>query len=142
MLFEYMLNDPVLPNSAKALLSHLHTPFLKIAIIDRRLLVDSRHPARRLLDEMVEAGSLWVDETSPARGIFPIMQQIVDRVLQEFTDDVMLFEELVESFKQAMQEQQRRADTMEHRTQEAARGREAGCTYLGSLNWPPAALAM
>ena len=124
MLFEYMLNDPVLPNSAKALLSHLHTPFLKIAIIDRRLLVDSRHPARRLLDEMVEAGSLWVDETSPTRGIFPIMQQTVDRVLQEFTDDVKLFEELLESFKLALEEQQRRADTMEHRTQEAARGRE------------------
>ncbi len=124
MLFEYMLNDPVLPNAAKALLSHLHTPYLKVALIDRRLLVDSRHPARHLLDEMVEAGSLWVDETSPTRGIFPLMQQTVDRVLQEFTDDIGLFEELVESFKEGMQEQQRRADTVEHRTQEAARGRE------------------
>lgn len=124
MLFEYMLNDPVLPDAAKALLSHLHTPYLKVALIDRRLLVDSRHPARRLLDEMVEAGSLWVEENSPTRGIFPIMQQTVDRVLQEFTNDVGLFEELVESFKQAMQEQQRRTDTTEQRTQEAARGRE------------------
>ena len=124
MLFEYMLNDPVLPNAAKALLSHLHTPYLKVALIDRRLLVDSRHPARHLFDEMVEAGSLWVDETNPTRGIFPLMQQTVDRVLQEFTDDISLFEELVESFTEGMQEQQRRADTLEHRTQEAARGRE------------------
>ena len=124
MLFEYMLNDPVLPDAIKALLSHLHTPYLKVALIDRRLLVDSGHPARRLLDEMVEAGSLWVDETGATRWIFPLMQQTVDRVLQEFTDDVGLFEELLESFKAAMQEQERRADILEQRTQEAARGRE------------------
>ena len=124
MLFEYMLNDPVLPNVAKALLSHLHTPYLKVALIDRRLLVDSRHPARRLLDHMVEAGSLWVEEGNPAKGMFPAMQEIVDRVLQEFSDDVRLFDELLESFDQKMREQQRRSDTMEQRTQEAARGRE------------------
>jgi len=124
MLFEYMLNDPVLPNVAKALLSHLHTPYLKVALIDRRLLVDSRHPARRLLDQMVEAGSLWVEEGNPARGMFPAMQQIVDRVLQEFTEDVGLFDELLRFFDEKMGEQQRRSDTMEQRTQEAARGRE------------------
>ncbi len=124
MLFEYMLNDPVLPNVAKALLSHLHTPYLKVALIDRRLLVDSRHPARRLLDQMVEAGSQWVEEGNPSRGMFPVMQQIVDRVLQEFTDNTGLFDELLRFFDEKMREQQRRSDTMEQRTQEAARGRE------------------
>jgi Protein of unknown function (DUF1631) len=124
MLFEYMLNDPVLPNVAKALLSHLHTPYLKVALIDRRLLVDSRHPARQLLDQMVEAGSLWVEEGNPSRGMFPVMQQVVDRVLQEFTDNVALFDELLAHFEEKMREQQRRSDTTEQRTQEAARGRE------------------
>ncbi len=124
MLFEYMLNDPVLPNVAKALLSHLHTPYLKVALIDRRLLVDSRHPARRLLDQMVEAGSQWVEEGNPSRGMFPVMQQVVDRVLQEFTDDVGLFDELLAHFEEKLREQQRRSDSTEQRTQEAARGRE------------------
>jgi hypothetical protein len=124
MLFEYMLNDPVLPNAAKALLSHLHTPYLKVALIDRRLLEDNGHPARRLLDEMVEAGSLLIDETSPAKGIFPVMQQTVDRVLQEFTDDVGVFEELLKNFRQAAQDQLRRTNTVEQRSQAAARGRE------------------
>jgi len=124
MLFEYMLNDPVLPNVAKALLSHLHTPYLKVALIDRRLLVDSRHPARRLLDQMVEAGSQWVEEGNPSRGMFPALQQIVDRVLQEFSDDVGLFDDLLHFFDEKMRDQQRRSDTMEQRTQEAVRGRE------------------
>ena len=124
MLFEYMLNDPVLPNVAKALLSHLHTPYLKVALIDRRLLVDSRHPARRLLDQMVEAGSQWVEEGNPSRGMFPALQQIVDRVLQEFSDDVGLFDDLLHFFDEKLRDQQRRSDTMEQRTQEAVRGRE------------------
>jgi hypothetical protein len=124
MLFEYMLNDPVLPDSAKALLSHLHTPYLKVGLMDRSLLVDSSHPARRLLDSMVDAGSLWVDDNNPARGIFPIMQQTVDRVLKEFANDVGLFDELVRNFGQAMQEQRRLTDATEQSTQDAARGRE------------------
>ena len=124
MLFEYMLNDPVLPNIAKALLSHLHTPYLKVALIDQRLLVDTKHPARRLLDNLVEAGSLWIDEAHPERGIFPTMQQVVDRVLQDFSNDISLFEELLKSFEAEMAEQQRRTTTIEQRTQEAARGRE------------------
>lgn len=124
MLFEYMLNEPLLPNLAKALLSHLHTPCLKVALIDRRLLVDPQHPSRRLLDQLVEAGSLWVDESNPLRGIFPAMQQVVDRVLREFSVDVSLFEELLQDFEQAMAEHRRRADTMEQRARETARGRE------------------
>jgi hypothetical protein len=52
------------------------------------------------------------------------MQEIVGRVLQEFSDNVALFEELLASFEQSMEEHQRKADTMEQRTQEAARGRE------------------
>jgi len=124
MLFEYMLNDPVLPNAAKALLSHLHTPYLKLALIDRRVLEESGHPARRLLDEMVEAGSLLIDEKNLTRGIFPTMQQTVDRVLQEFTDGVGLFEELLTEFRKAVEEHQIRTDTVEQRAQAAARGRE------------------
>jgi hypothetical protein len=124
MIFEFMLNDPVLPNLAKALLSHLHTPYLKVALIDRRLLVDARYPARRLLDQMVEAGSLWVDESDPQRGIFPALQAIVERVIEEFSEDVTLFEELLDLFERSMKEQQRKTDTIEQRTQNTAAGKE------------------
>lgn len=124
MLFEYMLNDPQLPNIAKALLSHLHTPYLKVAMIDQGLLTNTEHPARMLLDSMVEAGSLWVDERNPARGIYPAMETCVNRVLKDFRDDVKLFDELLAQFNKSCDDQRRRSDNMEQRTQEAARGRE------------------
>jgi len=93
-------------------------------LIDERLLVDAQHPSRRLLDNLVESGSLWIDEAHPDRGIFPAMQRTVDRVIQDFKNDISLFDELLEAFQTDMNEQQRRTNTTEQRTQEAARGRE------------------
>ncbi len=124
MLFEYMLNDPVLPPVAKALISHLHTPYLKVAIIDRKLLTDSNHDARQLLDSLVEAGSHWIDERNLKRGIYPDMQNVVDRVLKEFSDDVGLFSALLSTFKKRMDEFRRKSDILEKRAQDSLKGRE------------------
>jgi hypothetical protein len=124
MLFEYMLNDPVLPPVAKALISHLHTPYLKVAIIDRKLLTDSSHDARQLLDSLVEAGSHWIDERNLKRGIYPDMQNVIDRVLKEFSDDVSLFSTLLAAFKKRMDEFRRKSDILEKRAQDSLKGRE------------------
>jgi hypothetical protein len=124
MLFEYMLNDPVLPNVAKALLSHLHTPYLKVALIDRRLLVDSRHPARRAARPDGRGGQSVGGGGQPGPRHVP--RHAADR--RPGAPGVHrqrgLFDELVAFFDEKMREQQRRSDTMEQRTQEAARGRE------------------
>lgn len=124
MLFEYMLNDPVLPPVAKALISHLHTPYLKVAIIDRKLLTDSNHDARQLLDALVEAGSHWIDERNLKRGIYPDMQNVIDRVLKEFSDNVGLFSNLLATFKKRMDEFRRKSDILEKRAQDSLKGRE------------------
>ncbi len=124
MLFEYMLNDPVLPPVAKALISHLHTPYLKVAIIDRRLLTDSDHHARQLLDSLVEAGSHWIDEHNLKRGIYPDMQNVVDRVLKEFSDNLELFVNLLNMFRKKMDEFRRKSDILEKRAQDSIKGKE------------------
>jgi len=66
ILFEYILTDENLPDSVKAILSHLHTPFLKLAFIDTNFFEKPEHPARLLLDSLAEAGTNWVgdDDTS------------------------------------------------------------------------------
>jgi len=124
MLFEYMLNDPILPNVAKALISYLHTPYLKATIIDRTMLTNTQHVARRLLDNLVEAGSHWVDESNLKRGIYPEMQIVVDRILKEFNEDLSLYDELFTSFREKMQHFRQKSDTLEKRAKEAAMGRE------------------
>jgi hypothetical protein len=122
MLFEYMLQDEALPNVVKALLSRLHTPFLKVAIIDRQLFTEKHHPGRRLLDVMAEAGTRWVTEDDLERGIFPCMTKIVERILSDFKDDLSLFDELLDDFTAHLREIEQKAQIIERRTIEAANG--------------------
>ena len=124
MLFEMILDDKLLPDSVKALLSHLHTPFLKIALLDRKFFVRARHPARRLLNAMSEAGSLCRDEDRLSLGIVTQMRDIVNRVLAEFNEDTELFSELVEEFNQFMKSYQQRSMLSEKRAIETAQGQE------------------
>lgn len=122
MLFEFMLQDEELPNVVKALLSRLHTPFLKVAIIDRQLFTEKHHPGRRLLDVMADAGTRWVTEDDLERGVFPCMRSIVERILRDFKDDLSLFDELLDDFTAHLREIEQKAQVIERRTVEAADG--------------------
>ena len=124
LLFEYMLKDDSLPNIVKALLSRLHTPLLKAAVIDKSFFTRSQHPARKLLNDMTAAGISWVDDNNVERGIFPKMGQIVDQVLNDFDEDVEIFEELVTDFGKTVAELEQRSSLVEKRTNEAANGQE------------------
>lgn len=124
MLFEHVLNEEDLPNIAKALISHLHTPFLKVAILDHHFLIDSRHIARRLLNLMVESGLKWIDENDLRRGIYYQMQEGVNRILTEFKDDITIFNTVFDTLTGQVEELSQKAKIVETRAQEAARGRE------------------
>ncbi|MCB1903856.1 MAG: DUF1631 domain-containing protein [Gammaproteobacteria bacterium] len=124
MLFEHVLNEEDLPNIAKALISHLHTPYLKVAILDHHFLIDSRHIARQLLNLMVESGLQWIDENDLRRGIYYPMQEGVNRILAEFKKDVDIFIEVFEALTKQIEELSQKAKIVETRAQEAAKGRE------------------
>ncbi len=124
MLFEFMLKEEHVPNIVKALLSRLHTPLLKVAIIDRQFFTRNKHPARRLLNDMTAAGIRWVNEQHLESGIFPKMKDIVDRVLLDFDENVAVFEDFVEEFDKAVEDLKRRSKVIEKRTTAAADGQE------------------
>lgn len=124
MLFEYMLKEEQLPSVVKALLSRLHTPMLKVAILDRRFFTQSRHPARRLLNDMISAGIRWVNETNLETGVFPKMREIIDSLLMDFEEDVAIFERFHEEFLKVEEELKQRTEVVERRTNEAANGQE------------------
>jgi hypothetical protein len=124
MLFEYMLREEHLPNVVKALLSRLHTPLLKAAVMDRTFFTNTQHPARKLLNDMTAAGIRWVEENNIERGIFPKMKDIVDRVLLEFEEDSAIFELFVHDFHKATEELKQRARLVERRNAEAADGQD------------------
>lgn len=99
MLFEYILSDENLPDSVKTLLSHLHTPFLKLAFMDTRFFEDKEHKARMLLDSLAEAGSNWVDHDGTAQyDMYNEIKRVVQRAVKDFKSDINFFAELLMEF--------------------------------------------
>lgn len=125
MLFEYMLSDEQLPDSVKALLSYLHTPFLKIAFIDTDFFEKPEHPARILLNNLAEAGIRWVsNDGSDQYDIFAKIKQTVFHILQEFKNDVRIFAESLIAFNAYTNNVARRQELMERRILEKVQGEE------------------
>lgn len=124
MLFEFMLNDQDLCPSVKALLSHLHTPFLKVALLDKDFFTQHNHPARLLLNSMAKAGGRWVEENDKDRGVFPKMKSVVDRVLLEFEINLELFTELNLDFEKFVHQIEKRAEIAEKRASESIKGKD------------------
>ena len=124
MIFEYMLNDESIPNAVKALLSRLHTPYLKIAILDKQFFTQEDHPVRQLLNSMAEAGARYVVESDLKRGIFPYMSAAVNRILDEFDDKMSVFAEVLAEFETRLEQMRHTAEVTEQRTREAASGQE------------------
>lgn len=100
MLFEFVLDDEELPVAAKALLSRLQIPMLKIAISDKEFFRKQQHPARRLLNLLAKS-ALGLDENLRPDHC-PLLQKInyiVCRVLDDFQDDVAIFDTLLEEYE-------------------------------------------
>lgn len=91
-IFEMMLNEQDLPDVAKALLSHLHTPYLKYAVADPELLGQPQHPARDWLDDMVRVGSHWVAPSDLKPGLYPWMADAASQGTQTRPLPPILFE--------------------------------------------------
>ena len=123
MLFEYMLNDENLPDNVKALLSHLHTPFLKIAFLDPDFFEHSEHPVRLLLNALTEAGSRWLDKDGkPSLELFNTLKDVVRSVLETNEDEVKTVTALLLKFRTDTKKVVRKQELMEKRAKEKAAG--------------------
>ena len=125
MLFEYMLSDDNLPDSVKALLSYLHTPFMKLAFLDKDFFEQAEHPARLLLNNLAEAGVRWVSNDGTSQyDVYDKIKSSVSRVLEEFKNDVRLFAELLLEFSGHTKKIARRQELTERRATEKVEGEE------------------
>lgn len=123
MLFDFILDDDNLPDNCKTALSHLHTPYLKVALQDKALFTQHHHPARKLLNSMAQAGVLYGTE-GDERGLLAKMHWVVERVIHGFTGDLLLFDNLLEEFNEFAATLKHKVDLRERRAVEAAKGRD------------------
>jgi hypothetical protein len=124
MLFEYILQDHTIPAPMQVLLARLQIPYLKVAILDRRMFAHATHPARKLLDQLADAAKGWSEESDRDHRLFARIKSVVETLLQDFDDDIGVFERQLAEFTQFAEQNRKRAELAESRATEAARGRE------------------
>lgn len=123
MLFEFILDDRTLPDSLKALIARLQIPMLKVAVIDKTFFSRGSHPARRLLNEIASAALGWGDQDDTQRdSLYQKIEQVVQRLLNDFVDDPAIFSELLSDFLAFTGDERRRSELLEQRTRDAEEG--------------------
>ncbi|HCW89942.1 MAG TPA: DUF1631 domain-containing protein [Marinobacter sp.] len=124
MLFEFILDDYNLSAPVQVLISRLQIPILKVVIRDRSFFSNASHPARRLLNSLAKAGIGWSDADEKTRDrLYEQIHATVARILNEFDNDVSLFETLCGEFDQFLARENRKSSLVEQRTRESERGR-------------------
>lgn len=124
MLFEFILDDRNLPASLRALIGRLQIPMLKVAVIDKSFFSRGSHPARRLLNEIASAALGWGGRDDYQRdSLYVRVEQIVQRLLNDFVDDPAIFSELLVDFLAFTSDERRRSELLEQRTRDAEEGR-------------------
>lgn len=124
MLFDFILEERQLHPIMKALISRLQIPVLKVALSDNSFFNRGGHPVRRLLNELALAAIGWSEKRPDQRD--PLREKIeliVTRVLNEYSLDVALFDELLEDFRHFADLDRRRRELVEQRLRDAEEGR-------------------
>ena len=124
MLFERMLDDDRIPDVTKALLGHLHTPYIKIGLLSPKLFSSKDHPARVFLDQAVEAAALWMNEADLDEGIYPFLKDIVFRIVRLRHQENDEFREFSELLKDEITRLEEKFNILEKHSREAEQGQE------------------
>lgn len=93
-VLDYVFEDRYIAEEIKTVLGRLQIPILKAALLDRRVLADAQHPARRLFDTLAAAGVDLNPERPRDRALVELANNIASRVRDEFDEDLGIFETL------------------------------------------------
>ena len=124
LLFEFILSDRAVPDAFKALIGRLQIPMLKVAVQDKSFFSRASHPARRLLNEIAGATMGWSPRDDyPHDHLYLRIEQVVQRLLNEFVEDPAIFSELLVQFCTFTADERQRSDLLEQHTRDAEEAR-------------------
>lgn len=112
MLFDYILDDRRIPDAMKALVGRLQIPVLKVAMLDKTFFSQKSHPARKLLDKLAEISIGWDETEGHQSGLYKKVDDLIQRILNEFDDKVGIFAEVLEELEQYLAEERKRVNEL------------------------------
>ena len=110
MLFDFIFETKDLPDGIKALLARLQIPVLKAAMLDGAFFAKKSHPARLLVNELAHAGLGWSPEMGTEDPLYRKLDEIVHRILDGFSDDLAIFEEMRTALTEFLEEEEKAAE--------------------------------
>ena len=124
MLFDVMFDERDFQQNSREMISRLVVPFVKAAVMDRRMFLYKTHPARRLLNSLAEAVEGNRGDGPQERELLQKAESTVDRLIAEFNEDIAIFETLEQELRAFLEQHRRRVELAERRAAEAQRGQE------------------
>lgn len=124
LLYDQIENEIRADAPTSPLVRELQLPLLRLALLDRAFFLHSNHPARQLLNTIAESAARWTERDELDRSIVEPLKQAVSDVVTGFDQDPAVFARANANLQQKMQVQVRKAETLEKRHVEAARGKE------------------
>ena len=125
MLFDFIFDDDAVPDTIKVLIGRLQIPAIKVAVLDKGFFARKNNPARKLLNTLSKAGEGWVDDGSEAQNaLLEQMEKTINLILDQFEDNVDIFEQALVEFEEFLQEQQEQSERHEDQAAKVDQGRE------------------
>ena len=112
MLFDFIFEDKQVPDPIKALIGRLQIPVLKAAMLDQAFFSKKSHPTRRLLNALADAAKGWDDSLTHESPLYLKVEHIVQRVNDEFEDNLAVFENALDDFERFVDEQDHVSDAL------------------------------
>ncbi len=124
MLFDGLQRANAFEEPATELMGKLVVPYVKVAVIDDSLFENRGHPARRLLDALVEACDGNTGDTHASRSMLERASQVVDQVVARFQENMAIFDLAARELQELLDRQRTLAEVTERRITETLQGQE------------------
>ena len=110
MLFDFIFDTRDLPDGIKALLARLQIPVLKAAMLDGAFFAKKSHPSRLLVNALAQAGLGWSPVMGQEDPLYKKIGGIVHQILDNFSDDLAIFDEQRIELEQFLAEEEKAAE--------------------------------
>ena len=108
-VFDFVFSDASIPEEVKNLIAQLQIPTLKVALLDKDFFFKESHPARVLIDALAKSSVLFNTESHVEDPLYQVIEGIVDRVQQEFDEQIDLFTDVVADLEAFLKEEEEKA---------------------------------
>jgi hypothetical protein len=132
MLFKVIIEDNSVSDVITNLLLRLQIPIIKTAMLDEKIFCNNQHPARRLLNLIVETGKSISDKNDK---LYPLIEKEIDCLLKDFDIDVISFQKAIDNINAIINQGNLLAEATEKETQKSILQEHARMIVLNEMQY-------